>query len=105
MPLTFTTRAGAERLGGRVRGLQPWETIRIGAGLEVTATPARHGPAGIEPISGDVIGFTLGTSEPGDAVYLTGDTVFYEGVVEVARRFRPQLVVIFAGAARTRGSN
>jgi hypothetical protein len=45
------------------------------------------------------------SSEPGDAVYLTGDTVFYEGVVEVARRFRPQLVVIFAGAARTRGSN
>jgi hypothetical protein len=36
-------------------------------------------------------------------IYLTGDTVFYDGVAEVARRFHPELVVIFAGAARTRG--
>ncbi len=27
--------------------------------LQVTATPARHGPVGIEPTSGDVIGFVL----------------------------------------------
>jgi hypothetical protein len=35
--------------------------------------------------------------------YLTGDTVFYEGLVEVARRYEPPYVFIFAGAATTKG--
>lgn len=35
--------------------------------------------------------------------YVTGDTVWYEGVAQVARRFDPALVIVFAGAARTRG--
>ena len=104
---TFTTQAGAARLGGAVIGLAPWETATLeGAGtarLSVTATPARHGPPGIEPISGEVIGFVLGLDQPGDAIYVTGDTVWYEGVAEVARRFRPRLVILFAGAARPRG--
>ncbi len=66
-------------------------------------TPARHGSPGIEPISGDVIGFLLGVETPGDAAYITGDTVWYPGVAEVARRFQPPLVVLFAGGARPRG--
>lgn len=104
---TFTTREGAARLGGTSVGLAPWETARLdGPGasrLFVTATPARHGPPGIEPISGDVVGFALGLEQPGDAVYATGDTVWYEGVAEVARRFRPRLVILFAGSAKPRG--
>ena len=58
---------------------------------------------GSKPIAGDVTGFVLGISEPGDAVYITGDTVWYEGVAEVARRFRPRLVILFAGSAKPRG--
>ncbi len=81
----------------------PWETVRLNDAVQLTATPARHGPAGIEPIAGDVVGFALANGEQGDMIYLTGDTVFYDGVAEVARRFHPELVVIFAGAARTRG--
>jgi L-ascorbate metabolism protein UlaG (beta-lactamase superfamily) len=104
---TFTTRSGAERLGGNAKGLAPWETTAIedkaGYRLSLTATPARHGPAGFEPISGEVTGFLVGTEKPGEAVYLTGDTVWYEGTAEVARRFSPRLVVAFAGAAKPRG--
>jgi hypothetical protein len=52
----LTTVAGAKRLGGRTEGLVPWETIELakpdGSSLRVTATPARHGPVGIEPLSG-----------------------------------------------------
>jgi len=103
----ITTAEGAQRLGGNATGLAPWETTRLardgGPSLLVTATPARHGPVGFEPMSGDVIGFALGRDAPGDAVYVTGDTVWYEGVAEVARRFRPRLVVLFAGGARPRG--
>jgi L-ascorbate metabolism protein UlaG (beta-lactamase superfamily) len=104
---TFTTRSGAERLGHSVKGLAPWEmaTVESQAGrqLSITATPARHGPAGFEPISGEVTGFLVGTENPGDAIYLTGDTVWYEGTAEVARRFSPRLVIVFAGAAKPRG--
>jgi L-ascorbate metabolism protein UlaG (beta-lactamase superfamily) len=108
VPTVLTTQAGAARLGGASRGLAPWETIALGGAggrqLQITATPARHGPAGIEPLSGDVVGFLVGIDEPGDAIYVTGDTVWFQGVAEVARRYRPRLVLLFAGAARTRGA-
>jgi L-ascorbate metabolism protein UlaG (beta-lactamase superfamily) len=107
VPDVLTTPAGAARLGGNARGLTPWQTVEIhGANgrVHVTATPARHGPVGIEPLSGDVTGFLIGTEKPGDAIYITGDTVWYAGVAEVARRYSPRLVVLFAGAAKTRGA-
>jgi hypothetical protein len=59
--------------------------------------------AGIEPLSGDVIGFMVSFSDGTPPLYVTGDTVWYDGVAEVARRFRPGVVLLFAGAARTRG--
>jgi L-ascorbate metabolism protein UlaG (beta-lactamase superfamily) len=74
-----------------------------GKSLRITATPARHGPAGIEPLSGDVIGFVLTFEDETGSIYVTGDTVWYDGVAEVARRFRVSTVLLFAGAARTRG--
>jgi L-ascorbate metabolism protein UlaG (beta-lactamase superfamily) len=70
--------------------------------LRVTATPARHGPAGIEPFSGDVVGFVIETDGM-RPVYVTGDTVWYDGVAEVARRFKAGVVLLFAGSAQTRG--
>lgn len=101
----LTTEAGAKRLGNHAEGLAPWAKTALsknGKSLTVTATPARHGPAGIEPLSGDVIGFVL--SPKGSApVYVSGDTVYYDGVAEVARRFRCGVVLPFAGAAQTRG--
>jgi L-ascorbate metabolism protein UlaG (beta-lactamase superfamily) len=104
----LTTVAGAQRLGGKAEGLEPWRSVEMAkpdsAGLRVTATPARHGPAGIEPLAGDVIGFVLtGPEQSSRPVYITGDTVWYDGVAEVARRFPARLVVLFAGAAQTRG--
>ena len=103
----FTTPIGAERLGQAVQGLAPWDSATLdatdGRSLHVTATPARHGPPGIEAAMGEVAGFVLGLEAPGDAIYVTGDTVWYEGVGEVAKRFRPRLVVLSAGAAKPRG--
>lgn len=104
----LTTRAGAARLGNGAVGLQPWQSWSIrtprGSTLAVTATPARHGPSGIEPIAGEVIGFVIRAVESGtDLVYVTGDTVWYEGTREVACRFRPRVVLLFGGAAQVRG--
>lgn len=104
----LSTPAAAARLGNGVIGLQAWQSWSIetprGSTLSVTATPARHGPAGIEPISGEVIGFVIRALESGtDLAYVTGDTVWYEGTREVARRFRPRVVLLFGGAAQVRG--
>jgi L-ascorbate metabolism protein UlaG (beta-lactamase superfamily) len=102
----LTTEAGAKRLGKHAEGLAPWQSTEVKAGngvsLTVTATPARHGPAGIEPLSGDVIGFVV-SRRHGRPVYISGDTVWFDGVAEVARRFAASVVLPFAGAAQTRG--
>ncbi|MBD0254110.1 MAG: MBL fold metallo-hydrolase [Cytophagales bacterium] len=107
-PRTYTTVDGAARLQGTSRGLSPWQSETVVAPdsteIQITATPARHGPAGTEKIQGEVIGFLLSVGrEAAVHIYLTGDTVYYEGVAEVARRYHPRYVFIFAGAAQTRG--
>jgi L-ascorbate metabolism protein UlaG (beta-lactamase superfamily) len=101
-PRLLTTVVGAQRLGGVAEGLAPGDRRELskpdGSKLTVTATAARHGPAGIE----QVIGFVLSPPD-GRSIYVTGDTVWYEGVSVVARRFNAGLVLVFAGAAKTRG--
>ena len=103
----LTTEAGAQRLGGKTEGLAPWastELKKAGRSLTITATPARHGPAGIEPLSGDVIGFVVESSKAGSRpIYISGDTTWFDGVAEVAKRFKAGVVLPFAGAAQTRG--
>ncbi len=105
VPRVLTTVIGAGRLGGHAEGLHPWQSVTLskpnGASVAVTATPARHGPAGIEPLAGDVVGFVV--DDGVNRIYVTGDTVWFDGVAEVARRFEIGVVVLFAGAAQTRG--
>jgi len=105
---TFTTKAGSKRLGGKSIGLDPWDcrllTAPDGSAITITATPARHGPAGIEPIAGDVTGFIISMKgKSNHEIYITGDTVYYEGIAAVAKKFKPEFIFLFAGAARTRG--
>ena len=99
----LTTVAGAGRLGGNAVGLANWQSVRIptrsGRVLKVTGTPARHGPP--DGDRGPVTGFVLAYDDsPRDAVYVSGDTVWYEGVAEVASRFQIRAAVLFLGAAR-----
>ena len=106
---TYTTKTGAARLGGTSIGLAPWESKVLptnnGDLVTITATPARHGPSGIESISGEVIGFVLSVRGKDEIeIYITGDTVYYEGVAEVAKAFKPQYIFLFAGAAKPRGA-
>jgi len=102
----ITTEAGAARLGNGTIGLPPWASTEIplpgGRVLHVAATPARHGPVGIEPISGDVIGFALQIGA-GPAIYISGDTVWYEQIAEIGRRFEVRLAILFTGSAEPRG--
>lgn len=104
----LTTKAGAERLKANSIGLDPHQqrtfTAPSGEKIKVTATPARHGPAGIEKITGDVIGFHIEVDSPdGIQLYITGDTVYYNEIESLSKRIRPDYIFIFAGAARPRG--
>ncbi len=103
--MVLTTPAGAERLGGHSVGLAPWQSFDLrtpeGRVLRVTGTPARHGPAGMD--RGPVTGFVLTLEEsPQSAIYISGDTVWYEGVAEVGERFSIRIAILFMGAARVK---
>ncbi len=100
-----TTVAGARRLGGRARGLAPWgSTVFTAAGrpeLEVTATPCRHGPPLSKPLAGDVVGFALRWEGQRDGVlWISGDTVLYDGVREVADRLEVDVALLHLGGVR-----
>lgn len=99
----ITTPEGASRLEGNAIGLSPWESIDItgsnGQVLRVTGTPAQHGPRHLQ--RGTVTGFVLTlTSSLDNAIYFSGDTVWFDGIAEVARRFPIRRAVLFMGAAR-----
>jgi L-ascorbate metabolism protein UlaG (beta-lactamase superfamily) len=100
-----TTASGAKRLGGSARGLEPWQTTRLEAperpSIEITATPCRHGPPLSHPIVGDVIGFALQWEGQADGVlWISGDTVLYDGVREVADRLRVDTALLHLGGVR-----
>lgn len=102
-PVVFTTVSGAGRLGGNARGLASWQTAELkrpdGGTVTVTGLPARHGPAGCEPITGDVIGFLL-TADDVPSVYVSGDNAALEHVTEIAERFAPiDTAILFLGGA------
>jgi len=88
--VVVTTVSGAKRLGGESRGLEPWGTTRLEApgrpAIEITATPCRHGPPLSHPIVGDVVGFALRwDGQEHGVLWISGDTVLYDGVREVDR--------------------
>jgi L-ascorbate metabolism protein UlaG (beta-lactamase superfamily) len=97
-PTLSTAKAGVD-LGKPVLGLDCWEAHRVGD-VTVTAAPALHGPPGIEPLVGPVIGFVLeADSEP--TVYVSGDNASLDLVRQIADRFPDiEIAVLFAGAAR-----
>ena len=106
---TLTPIAAADRLGDNATGLAPWQSAEVGdearGRLRVTATPARHGPP--DGDRGPVIGFLLTSADREvapdcPAIYVSGDTVWYEGVEEVARRADVRVAFLFMGAARVR---
>ncbi|MFT3708591.1 MAG: MBL fold metallo-hydrolase [Archangium sp.] len=99
-PTVITTKPGAKRLAHKDgRGLSDFESTTLGE-LKITATPARHGPPGSLPIAGHVIGFMLEHPSLDGPLYISGDTVWFSGIEEVARRFRPTISFLHLGSVR-----
>lgn len=96
----FTTEEGAQRLGGNSAGLSSWRKMDLqtpeGRTFCVVATPARHGPEGLN--RGVVSGFVLFFADaPRSGVYVSGDTVWYDSVAEVAKRFDIRAAILHMG--------
>ena len=101
----ITTVPGAKRLGADARGLEAWGTTRLEAPgrppIDITATPCRHGPPLSRPIVGAVVGFALRWEEQEHGVlWISGDTVLYDGVRRVADRLRVDTALLHLGGVR-----
>jgi len=102
----LTTPVAAQRLGGNTCGVLAWEMVNLrdGNGMEirVTAMPARHGPEEIKVATGDVTGWMLEwEGQHRGALYISGDTVFFEDLEEISRRYRAGVALLHFGAACT----
>lgn len=93
----LTTPHGARRLQrqgfGEALGIDTWDTHVMDRGqrrLRVTSLPGRHAPRPIgrllPPVMGSLLEFGDSSGEVAHRVYITGDTLMYEGVHEIARR-------------------
>ncbi|HEU4544586.1 MAG TPA: MBL fold metallo-hydrolase [Jiangellaceae bacterium] len=102
----ITTVSGAHRLRlTSARGLDAGDTVRLNApakpALEVTATPARHGPPLSGPIVGDVVGFALRRpADDGVVVWITGDTVLHRPLRRVAASMAVSVALVHVGGVR-----
>ena len=103
--LTTVPGAPAPRAAARAASRRGATTRLTAPGrpdLEVTATPARHGP----PLSGrssatSSASHCAGTAQRHGALWITGDTVLYDGVREVAdRAARSTSLVVHLGGVR-----
>ena len=103
--VVVTTASGVGRLGGGARGLVDWQTTVLEApgkpSIEITATPCRHGPPLSHPIVGDVIGFALRwDGQEHGVLWISGDTVLYDGVRQVADRLTGDTAILHLGGVQ-----
>jgi len=100
----ITTSAGAKRLKGNAIGLKAWQSTILEAHdikITVTAAPAHHGTLGSHLIVGETTGFILQwEGQRHGALYISGDTVWFNGLREIGRRFRVGTAIVHIGAAR-----
>lgn len=107
VPLILSTKPAAKAIRG-VTGLADWESYEISSnkvpGLTITATPAQHHPWWVpEFLAGKVIGFIIEFDEQKNGViYITGDTVYFKGIKEVANRYKIDIGIFHLGSVEFR---
>jgi L-ascorbate metabolism protein UlaG (beta-lactamase superfamily) len=99
----ITTVAGAKRLGNNTIGLKSWQSTTIesdASEIKITAIPARHGSLGSHIIVGETTGFVLEWHDQKyGALYISGDTVWFNGIHEIAHRYKIGTAILHIGKA------
>jgi len=100
----ITTRAGAKRLKGDTIGLRTWQSTTFKSDdleIKVTAVPCRHGMWGSHFIVGETTGFVLEwQGQKHGALYISGDTVWFNGLSEIGERFKIGTAVVHIGGVQ-----
>ncbi len=100
----ITTVVGAKRLKDNAIGLRTWQSTTIKADdieIKITAAPTHHGTLGSHLIVGETTGFILEwAGQKYGALYISGDTVWFNGLSEIAQRFKIGTAILHIGAAR-----
>jgi L-ascorbate metabolism protein UlaG (beta-lactamase superfamily) len=79
--------------------VQPIRTSQTWAGIEIVRTGGQHGKGEIAKEMAPVSGFVLSAAgEP--TLYVAGDTIWCEEVRSVLERYKPNVIVVNAGAAQ-----
>lgn len=118
-----TTPSAAEALRqigfGAAGGLETWQSTEVTKGdvrLRITALPAQHAPGMLSVALPEVMGLLLefwrGDAEPGTdseaipslRIYISGDTIMYDGLAEIAQRHpKIDLALVHLGGTRVMG--
>lgn len=107
VPLILSTKPAARAIKG-ITGLDDWEAYSIQTakvpGLKITATPAQHHPWWVpEVLAGKVIGFIIEFDQlQSGVIYISGDTVYFNGIDEVAKRFTIGTAIFHVGSVQFR---
>jgi L-ascorbate metabolism protein UlaG (beta-lactamase superfamily) len=97
LPIITTPHAAADLTSKGFRAakaLNTWESLTItkgGARVRVCAMPGAHGPGAVAkmlpPVMGSLIEFENSRGEVAFRTYITGDTLFFDELKEIPRRF------------------
>jgi L-ascorbate metabolism protein UlaG (beta-lactamase superfamily) len=100
----ITTSAGAKRLKGNAIGLRTWQSTTIESEdtkIKIIAAPAHHGTWGSHILVGETTGFILEwAGQKHGALYISGDTVWFNGLREIGQRFKIGTAILHIGGAR-----
>jgi L-ascorbate metabolism protein UlaG (beta-lactamase superfamily) len=103
----LSTEHAAHDIPGII-GLANWQTYEVATNklrnLRITATPAQHHPGWIpEFVSGTVIGFVIEfDGQENGVIYISGDTVYFKGIDEVAKRYKIDVGIFHVGSVQIR---
>ena len=101
----LTTPDAKKLLGGNAETLEIWETTEItndrGETVRVTGVPAVHtNNPDIRKAVGETMGFIVEWDGQKDgALYITGDTVWVDEILEIGQRFNVGTAIVHMGAA------
>ena len=82
----------------RVESIGWWQATRAVSGLTITATPAQHWGARLFHDAHRGFGGYAIHAEGAPVIYHSGDTAYFRGFSEIARRLRPEIALLPIGA-------